>query len=430
MEFKDTKAFSQALDEKDPLKKFRNKFYFPQFKGKDSIYFCGNSLGLQPKSIKAALGQELNDWAEYGVEGHFKAKYPWYSYHERLSGPLSRLVGAKPNEVVAMNSLTVNLHLLMVSFYRPYGKRTKILCEHRPFSSDQYMLESQVSFHGLKPYENIIEMKPRAKESCIRTEDILAKIDEIGDELALVLFGGVNYYTGQLFDMESITKEAHRVGAFAGFDLAHACGNVALKMNDWKVDFAAWCGYKYLNSGPGCVAGIYIHEKHATNSTIQRFAGWFGYDKETRFKMEAGFAPIKTAEGWLLSNSPVFSLAMHKAALDIFDEAGMDALCKKSGLLTDYLEYTINGVNSTLKKNSFEIITPANPQERGCQLSVLLDSGGKLLVEHLSEQGIVVDWREPNVMRIAPVPLYNSFEDIYNLGKALKDFFENKVYIS
>lgn len=424
MEFKDTRAFAQALDEKDPLKKFRNSFNFPQHNGKDAIYFCGNSLGLQPKSTKIALEQELNDWAEYGVEGHFKAKHPWYSYHEMLSEPLSKIVGAKPHEVVAMNSLTVNLHLLMVSFYRPYGKRTKILCEHRPFSSDQYMLESQVRFHGLKPDENIIEMKPRAKEKCIRTEDIIAKIDEIGNELALVLFGGVNYYTGQLFDMETITNETHKVGAYAGFDLAHASGNVKLNMHDWKVDFAAWCGYKYLNSGPGCVAGIYIHEKHTSNPNMNRFAGWFGYDKETRFKMESGFVPIKTAEGWLLSNSPIFSLAMHKAALDVFNEAGMDALCTKSRLLTDYLEYTIKEVNRKLKKNIFEIITPSNPHERGCQLSVILSVGGKLLVKNLSEQGIVVDWREPNVMRMAPVPLYNSFEDVYNLGKAIKSFFE------
>ncbi len=425
MEFQHTKEFAKSLDENDTLKNFKSSFLFPQHKGKNVIYFCGNSLGLQPKQTKKALGQELDDWATHGVEGHFKAKYPWYTYHEMLAEPLSKIIGAKTNEVVAMNSLTVNMHLLMVSFYKPYGKRKKILCEHRPFSSDQYMLETQVRFHGLNPDDCIIEMKPRKNEKIIRTDDIVAKIDEIEDELALVLFGGVNYYTGQLFDIKAITKEAHKVGAYAGFDLAHAAGNVKLQMHDWNVDFAAWCGYKYLNSGPGCVAGIYVHEKHTKNPEIIRFAGWFGYDKETRFKMESGFKPIKTAEGWQLSNDPIFSMAMHKAALDIFDEAGIDLLCKKSKLLTDYLEFTLIEINSLLKKNIFEIITPKNPQERGCQLSIIVSSGGKLLVEKLSTQGIIVDWREPDVMRISPVPLYNSFEDIYLLGEAMLDFYKS-----
>jgi kynureninase len=415
-----TLAFAQEQDQKDPLKKYREQFYFPQHEGKNVLYFTGNSLGLQPKSTSKYIQQELDDWAKYGVEGHFHAKNPWYSYHEQFTEPLAKIVGAKPHEVVVMNQLTVNLHLLMVSFYRPSKNRYKIICETKAFPSDQYALESQVKHYGHSPDIAIIEAKPRPKEHTLRTEDILSLIDEHSDTLALVMMGGVNYYTGQVFEMDKITAAAHKAGAFVGFDLAHAVGNIKLKLHEWNVDFACWCSYKYLNSGPGGVAGIYVHEKHATNKNIPRFAGWWGHNKEVRFKMEKGFDPIPTAESWQLSNAPVLSMAAHKAAIDMFDEVGMDALCEKRDKLTGYLEFIIDSINEEKGGNVLEIITPRDKKHRGAQLSIIAHGQGKDLFNRLMAKGVVPDWREPNVIRLAPVPFYNSFEDIYRFGEILK----------
>ena len=330
IEFKNTLDYAQFLDSQDPLRTFRDKFYIPLMHGKEAVYFTGNSLGLQPKKTQDYVLNELEDWANYGVEGHFHARNPWMSYHEIFTTQLASLTGALPHEVVAMNQLTVNLHLLMVSFYRPSTKRFKIICEAKAFPSDQYAMESQVLHHGYRYEDAVIEVHPREGEYTLRTEDIIASIEEHGDSIALVLFSGVNYYTGQLFDMEAITVAAHKAGAYAGFDLAHAAGNVPLSLHEWNVDFACWCSYKYLNSGPGGVSGIFIHERHSSDTSIPRFAGWWGHDKENRFLMEQGFKPIPSAEGWQLSNAPVLSMAAHKAALDTFDEAGWDKVFSKA----------------------------------------------------------------------------------------------------
>jgi kynureninase len=421
MEYQNTKAFAQQLDEEDTLKAYRSKFLLPNFHKEKVVYFTGNSLGLQPAATASYLQQELDDWAKWGVEGHFHADRPWFAYHEFLTAKSARIVGALPSEVVVTHSLTTNLHLLMVSFYQPKGKRTKIICEAKAFPSDQYALESQVRFHGLNPADTIIEIAPREGEHLIREEDILLAIAETGDQLALVMFGGVNYYTGQLFNMKRITEAGHAVGAFIGFDLAHAAGNVNLNLHDWGVDFAAWCSYKYLNSGPGNVSGMFVHQRHEFNPELPRFAGWWGYDKETRFLMKPGFVPMKGAEGWQLSNAPVFGMAAHLASLDIFDEVGMPALRKKSELLTGYLEFIINDITARHgDKVSFEIITPKDKEKRGCQLSILVHGQGKSLFEYISDKGVVADWREPNVIRMAPVPLYNTFEDIYRFGQLLE----------
>ncbi len=412
--------FAQKMDENDPLRKYRSEFLFPQHKGQNVVYLTGNSLGLQPRAAKAALQQELDDWEKYGVEGHFEAKNPWFGYHEMFAAPLAKLVGAKEEEVVAMNGLTTNLHLLMVSFYKPQGKRAKILCEGKAFPSDQYALETQVRFHQLNPEEEIVELFPREGEHTIRTEDVLSKIEQVGDELALVMIGGVNYYTGQLWDMKTITKAGHDAGAIVGWDLAHAMGNVPMQLHDWGVDFAAWCSYKYLNSGPGSVSGIYVHEKHCKNPDLVRFAGWWGHDKETRFLMEKGFQPIPTAESWQLSNAPVLAMAVHKASLDLFEEVGIDQLREKSMKLTAYFEYVLQEISDKYENVNFEIITPTDPKQRGAQLSVLTHGAGKELFNHLSENGVIADWREPNVIRMAPAPMYNSFEDIYRFGQILE----------
>lgn len=416
MEYQNSLEFARMLDEKDPLKHFRNKFFIPQHEGRDCIYFTGNSLGLQARSTARYVQQELDDWASMGVEGHFHAKNPWMPYHEIFPKQLSAIVGCKENEVVVMNQLTVNLHLLMVTFYRPTRQRYKIICEARAFPSDQYAFETQATYHGLDPAKAVIEVAPRDGEYSLRTEDIISVIRQHGDSVALVLFGGVNYYTGQLFDMKAITEAAHSVGAYAGFDLAHAAGNVELKLHDWDVDFACWCSYKYLNSGPGGVAGVYIQEKHAGNTALPRFAGWWGYTKETRFKMEKGFEAIPTAEGWQLSNAPVLSMAAHKASLDIFEEAGMQQLHHKRKQLAAFLHYILNDIDSRRADKLIGIITPANENERGCQLSMLMLKNGKAIFDELTKRGVIADWREPNVIRVAPVPLYNSFEDIYNFG--------------
>lgn len=424
MEFQNILEFARLLDEKDELKSFRDKFYIPIVNGKECIYFTGNSLGLQPRTTQDYVVNELEDWANFGVEGHFHARKPWMPYHEIFPKQLSKIVGSKENEVVVMNSLTVNLHLLMVSFYRPTKERYKIICETKAFPSDQYAFESQLTFHGLNPEEALIEVSPKEGEHTLVTEDIVETIKKHGSSVALVLFGGVNYYTGQLFDLKEITAAAHSVGACAGFDLAHAAGNVALQLHDWDVDFACWCSYKYLNSGPGGVAGAYIHEKHASNKQLTRFAGWWGYKKETRFKMEKGFDPIPTAEGWQLSNAPILSMAAHKASLDIFEEAGMEKLHKKRKQLAAYLHYILADINSSKSEKVIEVITPGNEEERGCQVSMLMLKNGRQIFDELTKQGVIADWREPNVIRVAPVPLYNSFEDIYRFGEIISSILK------
>lgn len=415
---------AQALDAADQLKQYKDRFHFPTFTKNPVRYFTGNSLGLQPKTVREKVNLELDDWAKWGVEGHFHGTNPWYKYHEFLTDASARIVGALPKEVVVTHSLTTNLHLLMVSFYRPSadGKRTKILCEAKAFPSDLYALESQVRFHGLNPDVDLVGMAPRPGEHTLRDEDILAKIAELGDTLALVMFGGVNYYTGQLLDMKAITKAGHDVGAQVGFDLAHAAGNVILELHDWEVDFAAWCSYKYLNSSPGGVSGMFVHEKHANKPELPRFAGWWGYDKSSRFMMEPGFKPMEGAEGWQLSNAPVLGMAAHWSSLEIFDEVGMKQLREKSDQLTAYLEFILDQLSHKYgNKCSFEIITPREKHRRGAQLSILLHGKGKEVFEAISEKGVVADWREPNVIRVAPVPLYNSFEDVYYLGKYLEE---------
>jgi kynureninase len=414
-----TLANAQAQDAKDPLRAFRSEFHFPQHQGKNVLYFTGNSLGLQPKAAADALKQELDDWARYGVEGHFQAKHPWYSYHEELTPSLARLVGAMPEEVVAMNQLTSNLHFLMVSFYRPSGKRRKVLTETRPFPSDTYAFASQIAFHGGDPDTDLVEVQPRPGEHTLRNEDIVAKIDELGDELALVCFGGVNFYTGQAFDMSAITRAAHAVDAVAGFDLAHAAGNLHLKLHDWNVDFACWCSYKYINSGPGSVAGVFVHQRHL-GKQLPLFAGWWGHDKSERFKMDRTFKPMPTAEAWQVSNAPVFSMAVHRVALEQFDRAGIANLRAKSEQLTAYLAFIVAEVAKATGTN-LEVITPNDPAQRGCQLSILAHGHGKALFNKLTERGLIADWREPNVIRVAPVPMYNSFEDVWRFGQILRE---------
>ncbi|MBM3916824.1 MAG: kynureninase [Sphingomonadales bacterium] len=420
MKFENSLTFAQLQDQNDPLAEFRTRFHFPTFHNPNPVYFTGNSLGLQPKKAAAYIQEELDAWAKYGVEGHFLAKRPWFSYHENLTEMASKVVGAKPIEVVVTHSLTTNLHLLMASFYRPSGNRVKILCEEKAFPSDQYALASQVAFHGL-PSNALVEVGPRIGEHLIREEDILQKIAELGEELALVMIGGVNYYTGQYFDLQKITRAGHAVGAIVGFDLAHAAGNVNLALHDWGVDFAAWCGYKYLNSSPGGVSGMFVHEKHAYNKELPRFAGWWGHNKEIRFQMEAGFEPIPGAEGWQLSNAPVLGMAAHLAALEIFDEAGMERIGQKRDLLTAYLAFLIEDVSArNQEKCAFEIITPKDPKQRGAQLSILAKGQARQLFDRLIDFGVIADWREPNVIRIAPAPLYNSFEDCYRFAQFLE----------
>jgi kynureninase len=414
MNYKDTANFASELDAKDDLRSYRNEFHIPlQKNGEEHIYMCGNSLGLQPKRTKEFLNQELEDWATFGVEGHFHAKNPWLPYHEFLAESYAKIVGAKNSEVVAMNTLTVNLHLMMVSFYRPTQKRHKIIIEGDAFPSDIYAVESQIKHHGFLPESSLIKLRPRDGESAIRTEDISAIMERDGDEIALIMLGGVNYYTGQVFDFEVITKLAHNKGINVGFDLAHAAGNIKLELHKWGVDFAVWCSYKYLNSGPGSVAGAFVHEKHH-NTNLPRFAGWWGHNKEERFKMPDKFNPIASAEGWQLSNPPILSLAAIRASLSIFDEVGMDKLVLKSKKLTDYLVFLLNSIES----DRIEIITP---EERGCQLSIRVKNGNKELFDAITEKGVIADWREPDVIRVAPIPLYNSFQDVFNFYSILKE---------
>ncbi|MFD2513853.1 kynureninase [Pontibacter locisalis] len=419
MNYQNTLAFAQEQDKQDPLYHFRERFHYPQVNGRDAIYFCGNSLGIQPKSAQMYIDNEMYKWANLAVEGHFKGKEPWFNYHELLAPAAARVVGAKESEVVIMNQLTVNLHLMLVSFYRPEGRRFKIITEGGAFPSDQYALESQTKFHGFNPDEAIVELFPREGEQTLRTEDILASIKAHGEELALVMMGGINYYTGQVFDMEAITKAGHEVGAVVGFDLAHAAGNVPLKMHDWNVDFAVWCTYKYLNSGPGGTSGVFVHERHGNNPDLPRFAGWWGHDAQARFKMKKGFIPMQGAEGWQLSNGQIIPFAMHRASLEMFDEAGMENLRSKSEKLTGYLEYLIDDVHAG--KDVMEMITPRDPQARGCQISILVKKDARVLFNKLMEAGIIVDYREPNVIRVAPTPLYNSFEEVYRFSEILHE---------
>ncbi|GAA3957637.1 kynureninase [Hymenobacter antarcticus] len=411
------------LDATDPLAAFRQEFHLPAGPdGQPSAYFCGNSLGLMPKAARAAAEQEFDAWERLGVEGHFQAPSFWMHYHDTLTEASARLVGGLPLEVVVMNNLTVNLHLLLVSFYRPTATRYKILMEGGAFPSDQYAIESQAHLHGLDPAEAIVELVPRPGEHTLRTEDIEAKIAELGDSLATVLIGGVNYYTGQAFDMAAITRAGHAVGAYVGFDLAHAAGNVELHLHDWDVDFACWCTYKYLNSGPGGTSGVFVHERFAERPDLVRLAGWWGHDPTVRFQMKKGFQPMAGAAGWQLSNAQIFPMAIHRASLAIVERAGgMAALRRKSELLTGRLESLI--LNLGLPTSQLEIITPADPAQRGCQLSVLVHERGRELFDFLAAQGIIADWREPNVIRLAPVPLYNSFEDVDRVGEALARFF-------
>lgn len=420
MQFENTLAFARALDAADPLKNFRDQFLFPQHDGQPVRYFCGNSLGLQPKAIRAALLAELDQWQTHGVEGHFRGELPWMYYHKFLTPQSARLVGALPQEVVVMNTLTTNLHLMMVSFYRPTARRFKIIMEGGAFPSDQYAVETQVRWHGFDPAEAIVELNPRPGEETLRTEDILQTIENEGDATALVLLGGVNYYTGQFFELEKITAAGHRAGAMVGIDLAHAAGNLPLRLHDWGPDFAVWCSYKYLNSGPGGPSGAFVHERHADRPDLPRFGGWWGHDEAVRFQMRKGFRPMRGAEGWQLSNAQIFSFAAHKASLDIFDAAGMDNLRAKSLQLTGFLEFVLNEANAA--RPLFKIITPTAPAARGCQLSMLTGENGRAIFEHLAAQGVVADWREPNVIRVAPVPLYNTFEDAWHLGAALASF--------
>ncbi|SFF57936.1 Kynureninase [Salegentibacter agarivorans] len=420
MQFQNTLEYARELDSQDKIALYRDQFIFPQHEGKNVIYFTGNSLGLQPKSAKKYVDEIMTDWANLAVEGHFYAEKPWWDYHERFSEKLAKVVGAKPAEVTVMNTLTVNLHLLMVSFYRPEGKRYKIICEEKAFPSDQYMISSQVRFHEYDPKDAIVEIRRRDGENNFRTEDIIAKINEVGEECALVLIGGVNYYTGQVLEMEKITKAGHEVGAFVGWDLAHAAGNIELKLSEWKVDFAAWCSYKYMNSGPGNASGCFINEKYHNQKDIPRFEGWWGHNKERRFLMEPEFQPENGADAWQISNAPVLALAPYLASLEMFDEVGMPALIEKRNKIVAYLEFVLHEIDKEVE-SSFEIITPSNQEERGTQLSVFLHGEGRELFNYLMENGVITDWREPNVIRLAPAPFYCSFEDMYQFGQILKN---------
>lgn len=418
MVYENTKAFAEKMDREDPLSAYRDQFHFPKHaNGDPCIYFCGNSLGLQPRTTKKFINDELEDWAALGVEGHFQARSPWMPYHEFLTRQMAAIAGAKPGEVVVMNSLTVNLHLMMVSFYRPTPKRYKIVIEAHAFPSDQYAVKSQIAFHGFNPEDALIELQPEAGTAIISTESIEKLIEAEGDSIALIMLGGVNYYSGQAFDMEKIVKAGHQKGCIVGFDLAHAAGNLHLKLHDWGADFAVWCSYKYLNAGPGGVGSVFVHERHASDPSLPRFAGWWGHDKETRFLMPPDFVPIHGAESWQLSNAPVFAMAALRASLEIFHEAGMENLSAKSEKLTGFMEFLIDAVED----ERIAIITPRDRHQRGCQLSVRIRGAGKKVFEQLTEKGCIADWREPDIIRLAPVPLYNSFGDVFGFVVLLKE---------
>jgi kynureninase len=419
MTFSADEEFALQLDADDPLRDFRDKFHLPCGKdGKPVIYFAGNSLGLMPKSARQIVEEELDNWATLGVDAHHATGTPWYSYHEALREPTARLVGAKPLEVICMNSLTVNLHLMMATFYRPTKSRFKILMEEPAFPSDTYAIKTQIIHHGLDPRDGLILRRPRKGEFTIRTEDILDLIDKNADQLAVVMFGGANFFTGQLFDIKKITAAAHKHGIVAGFDLAHAVGNIPLSLHDWNVDFAVWCSYKYLNAGPGAVAGAFVHERHATNTSLPRLAGWFGNDPNSRFRLhlEPDFIPVPSADGWQISNPPIFSMAPLRASLAIFGEVGgMEPLRAKSMKLTGYLESLLTQIGS----KKFSVITPKDPDARGCQLSILAHEHAKKLHNELIAADVKCDFREPNVIRVAPTPLYNTFHEVWRFAQLL-----------
>jgi kynureninase len=418
MKFINTLQFAKKMDREDPLRSYRSQFLIPELHGKPALYFSGNSLGLQPKSAKRYISEELEDWARFGVEGHLHSRRPWLYYHKFTKKALAKLVGASTDEVIAMNHLTVNLHLMMVSFYRPTPARFKILTEAGAFSSDQYAFESQIKFHGFDVGKALVEIKPRAGEDTLRTDDILAAIEEHAKELALVIFGGVQYYTGQFFNVKKISHAAHQAGAHVGFDLAHAIGNVPLSLHRHEVDFAVWCSYKYLNSGPGAIAGAFVHERHARNFQLPRFAGWWGHHETARFQMRKGFKPMEGIDGWQISNVPIFQCAAHLAALEIFQKATLAALRKKSLLLTGFLEFLL--IEFDPQGKYYRIITPKNPDDRGCQLSLHIRHNGKKIFKNLSKAGVIADWREPHVIRLAPVPLYNTFVEVFRFVEIFK----------
>ena len=423
MNDKFTLAYAKDLDAKDELKYCRDNFYIPYIGDKEAIYFLGNSLGLQPKKTQDEVLNVMENWANFGVEGFFMGEDPWLNYHKTLSPILSKIIGAKPEEIVTMNHLTVNLHLLMISFYNPTATRYKIICEAKAFPSDQYAFQSQVNMHGLNVKDAIVEVQPKPGTELITTQDILDAIEANKDSIALVLFSGVNYYTGQVFDIAAITAAAHKADAYAGFDLAHAAGNIKLELHKWNVDFACWCNYKYLNSGPGAIAGAYIHEKHFANKELKRLEGWWGNDEKNRFKMEPTFTPSPSAEAWQMSTAPVMLLAAHKTSLQIFEEVGFEKLLAKSKELSAYLFYVLNEINNPKK---FDILTPINPDERGCQVSISVKENAKAIFDELLKNEIFADWREPNVIRVAAVPLYNTFEDIFYFANVLQKLFQEK----
>ena len=428
--FDGNKPFALEMDSKDELRNFRNQYHIPKKEGKDAIYFCGNSLGLQPKNAAGLVENEMNRWRDLGVEGHFKGEWPWTQYHKAVVHAAMDIVGAKEEEIIHMNTLTVNLHLLMASFYKPTKERYLIIMEAGAFPSDQYVVESQVRMHGFDPETSIVEVSPVEGETLISTEQIKEVIRKNGDRTAMVLFGGIQYFTGQCLDMAEISKVTHETGAFLGLDLAHAVGNVPLKLHEWGVDFAAWCTYKYLNSGPGAIGGVYIHEKYATDPTFPRLAGWYGYNAATRFLMQKKFQATPTAEGWQLSNAPILSFAPLIASHSLFQQAGMERLRNKSILLTSYLTYLLDSIPA--KERVFEIITPRELSARGAQLSLFTDHQGKALFQYLSERGVVCDWRENNltekgvgaagVIRVAPTPMYNTFEEVYQFADNVSTF--------
>lgn len=414
--------FALEQDQKDDLKVYKSQFHIPKDKyGNDLIYMTGNSLGLQPKKTKTYVNQELEDWANLGVEGHFEAKNPWLHYHEFLTEAMANVVGAKPIEVVVMNTLTANLHFMMASFYQPTKKRYKILIESDAFPSDKYAVESQLRHHGFDDKEGLILWKPRDGQELLNYEDLESILEHQGDTIALIMIGGVNYYTGQFFDLKRITALGHKYGCIVGFDCAHGAGNVQLNLHNSGADFAAWCTYKYLNSGPGSLAGCFVHERHAYRKDLNRFTGWWSHNKDTRFKMRGAFDQLPGAEGWQLSNPPILSMAAIKSSLNLFAEVGMNKLTNKSKKLTGYFEFLLKNLGD----DSIRIITPNHPDERGCQLSIKVKNANKSLHHKLTKAGVVSDWREPNVIRCAPVPLYNSFEDVYRLIEILKNILKN-----
>ncbi len=412
--------YAKAMDSEDKLASFRNEFYIPMLHGKDAIYFCGNSLGLQPKTVQDAVLNELEDWANFGVEGYAHSRNEWMNWSNKFPELLKDIVGGLPHEIVVMNQLTMNLHLMMATFFRPQNKRKKVIIESKAFPSDEYVIASQLQLAGLSKENELVEVKARHGEQVLREDDILNAIEATGEELALVLIGGVNYYTGQVFDIERITKASHQVGALCGFDLAHAVGNIELKLHDWDVDFACWCSYKYLNSGPGAVGGVFIHERHTSNPELPRLQGWWGVDENVKFQMKKDFLPAQGAAGWQLSTAPFLSLAIHQSSLEIFQKAGFENVLEKGKALSGYLVYLLNEILDSSSNPSFEIITPLNEKGHGCQISILMKENGKHQFDMLRKNGVIADWREPNVIRLAPAPLYNTFEEVFTFAKILE----------